>query len=325
MPRKRSSGGSREPEIGKTSTLRVQSPPGEIRSSHTVLAKVTMNKQGSWTSLEEPRNTLLAHPLYALIQSTRELQVFMPVHAFAVWDFMNLVKRLQCELAPAALPWFPPHNSRLARFVNQIVLEEETDLDQDGAPRSHFEIYINAMEQVGADTSQVQEFVASLEAGTDLDTAARDHGLDDAVRDFVMGTLDVAVLGTPLEVAACFLFGREDIIPEMFRAILEDWPEAEREAPALHFYLQRHIELDGDDHGVLARQMLEEFSQGASGDEIDRAVRMARTSIERRIALWDAVLDNLRGEDIRGGLLLAQPQPQSQRPSTKAQSTPSQG
>jgi Protein of unknown function (DUF3050) len=86
------------------------------------------------------RHALLNHPIYAEVSSLSRLREFMQLHVFAVWDFMSLVKRLQSELTCNSLPWFPPINARIARFTNEVVLGEETDLSPDGKPISHFEL-----------------------------------------------------------------------------------------------------------------------------------------------------------------------------------------
>ena len=62
---------------------------------------------------------------------------------------MSLVKRLQSELTCNSLPWLPPINPRIARFTNEVVLGEETDLSPDGEPISHFELYLRAMDEIG--------------------------------------------------------------------------------------------------------------------------------------------------------------------------------
>ena len=59
-----------------------------------------------------------------------------------------------------------------------------------------------------------------------------------------------------MEVAAAFTFGREDAIPEMFRGLIRQMARTESALNQFVWYLDRHIELDGDDHGPLALQMI---------------------------------------------------------------------
>ena len=47
------------------------------------------------------------------------------------------------ELTCVRLPWRPRGDAQLRRFVNEIVLEEETDLMEDGVSYgSHLELYL---------------------------------------------------------------------------------------------------------------------------------------------------------------------------------------
>ena len=131
------------------------------------------------------RAELLDHPIYAEVASVDDLKRFMEDHVFAVWDFMSLVKRLQNELTSNNLPWIPPVNARIARFTNEVVLGEETDLGLDGAPISHFELYLRAMDEVGADTTQIRGFTAQLALGAPWEEALQDISIAPGVRDFV--------------------------------------------------------------------------------------------------------------------------------------------
>src|SRR6266478_260489 len=116
-------------------------------------------------TLSPLRYTLVNHPLYAEVDSLSRLRDFMQMHVFAVWDFMSLVKRLQRELTSTSLPWMPPVRSRIARFANEVVLGEESDLGPDKKPASHFELYLRAMDEIGADTQVVKSFMQKIANG----------------------------------------------------------------------------------------------------------------------------------------------------------------
>jgi hypothetical protein len=65
--------------------------------------------------------------------------------------------------------------------------------------------------------------------------------------------MDLAQNGSIAEVAAVFTFGREDVIPTMFSALLQGEDDSGLQACTIFkYYLERHIELDGDEQGALA-------------------------------------------------------------------------
>ena len=78
-------------------------------------------------------------------------------------------------------------------------------------------------------------------------------------------------------VAAAFTFGREDLIPEMFRGFIRDLDARRRDGgvKTLRWYLDRHIEVDGEDHGPMALRMVAELCGGgcASGARQQRPRR----------------------------------------------------
>jgi hypothetical protein len=78
---------------------------------------------------------------------------------------------------------------------------------------------------------------------------------------FLDFTFRVIEEGKPHEIAAAFTFGREDLIPDMFTAILKNFQEnfPETDLSKLIYYFERHIEIDSDTHGPMAMQMIKNF------------------------------------------------------------------
>jgi hypothetical protein len=242
------------------------------------------------------RNALLNHPIYLEVNSLSRLREFMQLHVFAVWDFMSLVKRLQGELTCNRLPWTPPARAPIARFANEVVLGEESDLGPDGKPISHFELYLRAMDEIGADSAGIRGFIAQLKLGARWQDEFSELRIPPGVAAFVSETLRCATQGSLVEVATCFLFGREDVIPEMFERLLTLWGNAKAEVPHFTYYLERHIELDGGSHGPWAQEMLIALA-GTREARWQQATSAAERAITHRIRLWDSILPLLNNND----------------------------
>jgi hypothetical protein len=243
------------------------------------------------SSIADLRHRLLSHPIYSRIETLPQLRVFMQHHGFAVLDFMWLLKRLQRELCCVEVPWLPAANPELSRFINEIVLAEESDEDGDCSFASHFELYVRAMRDVGSDVKPLLSFVDRLRKRDTVADVLAEFAPSGTVRDFVEFTFNIASKGLTAEVASVFCFGREDIIPEMFERLLQGFQQSEISAPRFAYYVRRHIELDGDQHGPLALRLVNSLCD--TDEKTTAAIAAARRAIELRIQLWDGVLQQL--------------------------------
>jgi hypothetical protein len=244
--------------------------------------------------LDQTKLQLCSHPLFAEITSLRKLQLFMESHVFAVWDFMTLTKRLQQDLTCTHLPWLPPVDPQAARLINEIVLSEESDAHPQRGHCSHFELYLEAMAEVGASTSVINRFVALLRQGVAADTALQDVAPPPGVAVFVRSTLRVALHAPTHCVAAAFLHGRERVIPAMFERFLHAEGSIVHQAPTLYGYLKRHIQLDTQDHGPAAEQLLERLLSTHPA-YAQQARDTALATLQSRITFWDELWASLRG------------------------------
>jgi hypothetical protein len=246
--------------------------------------------------LDALRAELLEHPLYADVVSVADLRRFMEDHVYAVWDFMSLLKRLQQDVTCTRVPWFPTDDARAARLINDIVIGEETDVDPDGSYVSHLELYRRAMGDVGASTLQFDTFCSLAQTGVPVEAAMARVAAPAHVRAFVAHTMTLANSGTTEEVLAAFFYGREDIIPEMFRRLVRTLSNGKHNDVRLRnfiYYIDRHIELDGDSHGPMGRELLEAVVAN-SPHRTELALRAACGSIKSRIDLWNGTLSKLR-------------------------------
>lgn len=243
--------------------------------------------------LIQQKTQLSQHPVFAEISTLEVLRRFMETHVFAVWDFMSLTKRLQQELTCTQLPWLPPKDAKAARLINEIVLGEESDDRPGDGHCSHFELYLGAMREVGASTRQIELFVELQKKGMHYATALQRVEAGEAACQFVSHTLEVALHAPAHSVAAAFLHGRESVIPQMFQRILDDWGITVDQAPTFRYYLERHIEVDSEDHGPAAEALLARLVDGNEQRQLE-VYQAALAAVESRIALWDRLRISMR-------------------------------
>jgi hypothetical protein len=144
------------------------------------------------------------------------------------------------------------------------------------------------MREVGASTAVVERFVALQKEGVSYDVALQSVDVDPAAAQFVRNTLHTALHAPGHSVAAAFLHGRESVIPQMFQRILDDWGIGIEQAPTFRYYLERHIEVDSEDHGPAAEKLLARLVDGDAQREED-VYASALAAVESRIALWDGL------------------------------------
>ena len=237
------------------------------------------------------RAALLEHPIYGEIDHLESLCTFMEHHVFAVWDFMSLLKVLQRRLCCVGVPWLPPADLEGSRFINDIVLAEESDEDGQGGFASHFELYHRSMNQCGAGTHAIDEFLNELRRGAEVTTALLSSSAPESARRFVQSTFQVVENGELCEVAAVFTFGREDLLPGVFQQIVDNLNQnSGGRLKEFKYYLERHIELDGDDHGPMATRLLKSLC-GDDKTSWKKAEKAAIDCLIDRRELWDGIYD----------------------------------
>lgn len=240
--------------------------------------------------IQEKQISLTEHPVYQTFDRLENIQRFMSYHVFAVWDFMSLLKSLQRHLTCVSVPWKPsPYPAEMVRLINQIVLGEESDVDRDGNPTSHFDLYLKGMEEVGADTSCIKSFLIDNDFSK----------IPEGAREFVEFNLNVAMNGHVVEVASSFFFGREKLVPEIFQVMVDTLKREKIHAPTFIYYLERHIEVDSGEHGPLAKRALSYLT--GNNPELDKmALSSGVNALDMRTKLWDAthmfIVQNLKSE-----------------------------
>ena len=241
-------------------------------------------------ALQPLKDRLLQHPLYDKIRTLDDLHCFLEHHVYAVWDFMSLLKALQQQLTCTITPWLPVGNPEVRYLINEIVVAEETDLAMDGKRQSHFEMYLDAMNQCGANTLAVQRFLEDIQKTQNIFVSIKHAEVHPKVRAFLDFTFRVIEEGKAHKIAAAFTFGREDLIPTMFTEILKNFQQnfPQTDLSKLIYYFERHIELDGDEHGPMAMQMITELC-GDSATKWNEVLEVSQQALEKRLGLWDAI------------------------------------
>jgi hypothetical protein len=235
--------------------------------------------------IEPLRQEIINHKVYAAMKDIEDLKVFMQFHVYAVWDFMSLLKTLQNNLTCTSVPWFPKGTADTRFLINEIVVGEESDIDPNGLRKSHFDL--DAMKQCGADSSQIEQFIAVLKNTGDFQTAFEASETPKEARDFVDFTFKIIGSNKDYLQSAIFTFGREDLIPGMFISIVNDihknFPDS---ISIFKYYLERHIEVDGDHHSHLSLQMTSNLC-GSKEQYWKEAEQATIESLQKRIDLWD--------------------------------------
>ncbi|TXC85115.1 DUF3050 domain-containing protein [Luteibaculum oceani] len=246
------------------------------------------------------RQDLINHSLYNQLDSIENVNTFMEQHIFAVWDFMSLVKWLQNKITSTDIPWNPTRgNGKIKRFINEIVTAEESDYFHDGRVMSHYEMYIEAMKESGANSADAQTFFRAVNGKKDVVSYLRQTILPGKVGPFLESTFDLLQNGKAHEVAAAFTFGREDLIPDMFLSILKDMNKDGR-LNSLIYYMERHVEIDGDEHGPMALEMVADLC-GKNERKWEEAKIAAREALQSRIRLWNGIEETLamKGQGVK--------------------------
>ena len=250
------------------------------------------------------QNNLRNHPVYKSIETLEDLRCFVEHHIYSVWDFMSLVKYIQSEISPSIYPWFPNNHGNLRRFINEIVLEEESDETIfKGKYLSHFEIYQKAMDEIGADTKTSKLFIELVRNKGITAIINSSSYIPDCAQKFIGTTFDFINTKKLHIVTSAFTYGRETIVPIMFRSIMKKLGVQENECPTFFYYINRHIEVDDIKHGPIAISLLEKICNN-NEEKKSEALETAITALQSRIDFWDKILILInKKKSINSGLL----------------------
>ena len=134
----------------------------------------------------------------------------------------------------------------------------------------------------------MKRFIKLIEDGNTVRYSLNEITIDQRVAEFVHFTFSIIETDQPHHIAAVFTFGREDVIPDMFIEVLRKSGSEDILHNKLMYYFQRHIELDGDEHGPLSLKMIADLC-GDDDQKWNESLEVAKQSLQKRINLWDGI------------------------------------
>jgi len=160
-------------------------------------------------------------------------------------------------------------------------------------PKSHFELYLESMENLGANTNLIKKFIKEINSSQSYYESVKKFNIPSVVKEFMDFTFDIIKTNKNHVIASVFTFGREDLIPDMFIEIVKKLSsEKNIKTDLLIYYLERHIELDADEHGPMALKMINNLC-GSDPIKWKEATIASEKALKMRIKLWDYVLNEV--------------------------------
>jgi hypothetical protein len=179
-------------------------------------------------------------------------------------------------------------------LINEIVLAEETDQNSNGQRMSHYEMYLDAMQAAGIDTTKAETQIAQWTSVDAVLESASSSELPEHVSQFLDSTFNVIKRRKTHEIAAAFTYGREDLIPDLFTEIIGGLEKSEVsiDLSKIKYYFDRHIELDGDEHGPMAHKMVALLC-GDDEEKWREATLVSQQALKSRYLLFSGILEQI--------------------------------
>jgi pyrroloquinoline quinone (PQQ) biosynthesis protein C len=153
-------------------------------------------------------------------------------------------------------------------------------------------MYYQSMNEAGANTKKIESFLTNIDSGVDQALIKSDAPKPAA--NFVKTTFSMLENAPVNVVASMFTFGREEVIPNMFRSIISKIDkDFKGRLKNFIYYLDRHIGVDEDEHGPAALKMIKVLC-GNDEEKWKEAAQAAKMTMNARIVFWNEILDELK-------------------------------
>ena len=146
----------------------------------------------------------------------------------------------------------------------------------------------------GASTTRIDNLLAQINCNPNEQLTIAELDLPASVKVFVSSTFDIIQRNDTVELASAFLYGREDILPTLFTPIIRTISgDYSGRLDKFVYYLDRHIEVDQDEHQPAATRLLQSLCKNNAA-KLERARNTASNALNNRIRLWDGILAELK-------------------------------
>ncbi|PZN76053.1 MAG: hypothetical protein DM484_17295 [Candidatus Methylumidiphilus alinenensis] len=253
-----------------------------------IISHLDITSTHSLIEIKKLTSKLVSHRLYSSIVSINDILIYMEHQVWCVWDFMSLVKAIQNHFISSDIAWLPPTDALSGHQIYEILMTEETDIDETGGKHSsHFETYVRAMTQAGADKTSIERFISELRNGKTIEDALILAKPPEAAKAFVETTIKIA-RGPIHGVVAAFCLSREGIIPDMFTTFLSHL-DVKENLSIFEWYLRRHVAVDSECHGP---QSVRLFKHVIGDDPVKQheALEVAKEALIARVTFLDKIL-----------------------------------
>ena len=155
------------------------------------------------------------------------------------------------------------------------------------------------MEEIEAETATINHFVSGIKDLDSIGNYIKKSDLNSAIKSFLNFSFLTIEGWKSHEIAAAFTFGREEIIPDMFIEIIQQTEKTNKiSLDKINYYLQRHIDLDGDEHGPLAHEMIVGLCKNDS-KKWEEVIDISKKALKERIQLWDFINFSIKHKNER--------------------------